>query len=81
MVPGNPCLHVQEGWLLILVKRPDCRAVDHALTECPHDLVLSQARYDSSSGLCKSMLPYVPRWSSQHAANQGSYTKGNLQKH
>ena len=31
-----------DNWLLVLVKRPDCKNLDHAQTECPHDLFLTQ---------------------------------------
>ncbi|GAX79116.1 hypothetical protein CEUSTIGMA_g6556.t1 [Chlamydomonas eustigma] len=31
-----------DDWLLLLVKRPDCKTLDHAQTECPHDLWLTQ---------------------------------------
>ncbi len=33
-----------DNWLLLLVKRPNCVNLDHALTECPHDLMLTQVR-------------------------------------
>lgn len=36
-------IHPQkDDWLLILVKRPDCKALDRAQMECPHDLVVTQ---------------------------------------
>lgn len=30
-----------DNWLLVLVKRPDCKTPDRALMECPHDLMLN----------------------------------------
>lgn len=30
-----------DNWLLVLVKRPDCKSPDRALMECPHDLMLN----------------------------------------
>ena len=38
-----------DDWLLLLVKRPSCKSLDHAQTECPHDLMLTQVR-DHGSG-------------------------------
>lgn len=32
---------IRDDWLLILVKRPDCKALDRAQMECPHDLMYS----------------------------------------
>ena len=31
-----------DNWLLVLVKRPDCKNLDHALTQCPNDLFMTQ---------------------------------------
>ncbi|KAG1664895.1 hypothetical protein FOA52_006241 [Chlamydomonas sp. UWO 241] len=32
-------------WMLVLAKRPNCTNADHALVECPHDLMLTQDLY------------------------------------
>mmetsp|Transcript_15969 Transcript_15969/g.34497 ORF Transcript_15969/g.34497 Transcript_15969/m.34497 type:complete len:890 (+) Transcript_15969:138-2807(+) len=37
----------RDNWLLVLVKRPDCRSLDHAQMECPHDLMLTQDLFGS----------------------------------
>ena len=32
----------RDNWLLVLVKRPDCKSLDKAQMECPHDLMLNK---------------------------------------
>ena len=39
-----------ENWLLVMVKRPDCKNLDHAQTDCPYDLFLTQVGPRGSCG-------------------------------
>jgi len=38
-----------DNWLLVLVKRPDCKNLDHALTQCPNDLFMTQDLFGTLS--------------------------------
>ncbi|KAG2489020.1 hypothetical protein HYH03_012458 [Edaphochlamys debaryana] len=39
----------RDNWLLVLVKRPDCKTLDKAQMECPHDLMLNQDVFNPSA--------------------------------
>ena len=47
-------MHPYKDWLMVLVKRPDCKSLDHVQIECPHDLMLSTVSSGCSSSSSSS---------------------------
>ncbi|KAL6759447.1 hypothetical protein V8C86DRAFT_2572580 [Haematococcus lacustris] len=50
----------QDSWMLALVKRPSCRSLDHALSDCPKDLMLT-----------KDLFSGQPSWQNLTADSNG----------
>ncbi|MEW5296835.1 MAG: hypothetical protein WDW36_000087 [Sanguina aurantia] len=53
-----------DGWLLMLVKRPDCKQLDKLQMECPHDLWLTKDLYSPEG--------WAGRWQNLTANAQGA---------
>ncbi|MEW5312182.1 MAG: hypothetical protein WDW38_003829 [Sanguina aurantia] len=53
-----------DGWLLLLVKRPDCKQLDKLQMECPHDLWLTKDLYSPEG--------WAGKWQNLTANAQGA---------